>query len=224
MHLWRTRQDVPPLPHEALARTLSDQERARAGRFVMPHLTERFIVAHAFLRDVLGAYLGLPPAAVRLETSELGKPFVPGVDLRFNLSHSAHLAVLAVAKREVRVDVEQMREDVLRERLAERFFSAAEVAALQALPPHQQAEAFFSCWTRKEAYLKALGDGLRIALDRFDVTLGPSEPARLLADRGNADLARWGMAAFPPGPDFRGAVVARGHGWRLRGFDWEKPL
>lgn len=224
VHVWRAHQDQPPIPHETLARTLSDEELERAHRFVMPHLTQRFIVAHAFVRDVLGAYLGQPPASVRLEISELGKPYMPGSDLAFNLTHSAHMAVLAVGRREVGVDVEQIREDVLRERLAERFFSTREVTALAALPPEQQAEGFFNCWTRKEAYLKALGAGLRVPLDRFDVTLAPADPAQLLADRGNADLTQWGMAAFTPGPDFRGAVVALGHGWRLRGFDWREPL
>lgn len=212
------------MPHEVLAGALSEEERARAARFVMPHLTERFIVAHAFLRDVLGAYLDLPPAAVRLAVSELGKPRLQGAELAFNLSHSAHLAVLAVGPRELGVDVEQIRDDVLRERIAERFFSSHEVSMLNALPAHQQPAGFFNCWTRKEAYLKALGDGLRIPLDRFDVTLAPEDPPRLLADRGNADLSAWGIRAFLPAEGFRGAVVARGHDWCLRGFDWVGPL
>lgn len=224
VHVWRAHQDAPPVPHAVLAQTLSDAERARAHRFVMPRLTQRFIVAHAFTRDVLGAYLGRPPATLHLEVSAMGKPYLPDSELAFNLTHSGHMAVLAVAWREVGVDVEQIRADVLRDRLAERFFSACEVTALEELPPEQRAEGFFNCWTRKEAYVKALGAGLRIPLDRFDVTLAPADPPRLLADRGNADLAQWGMAAFTPGHDYRGAVVAQGHGWRLRGFDWREPL
>lgn len=224
IHLWRARQDRPPRPHDELARHLSPEEQARAARFAFARLTEQFIVAHAFVRDVLGAYLGVAPVEVPIEIDAQGKPHLRGSDLRFNLSHSANLAVLAVGTRELGVDVEQIRGDVLRERIAERFFSALEVQALNALPAEHQAAGFFSCWTRKEAYLKALGTGLRIALDRFDVSLGPDEPARLIADRGNDDLQAWKLAAFTPDRAFRGAVVARGHDWSLRGFDWSGPL
>lgn len=222
VHVWRGRQDLPREAVERLAATLSDDERARAWRFVTRQLTDHFIAARGMLRAVLASYLRTDPAALAFLYGEHGKPaLADDGPLRFNLSHSRGVALLAVAwGRELGVDVEGIREDVLRERIADRFFSPREVAALNALPEAEQAAGFFNCWTRKEAYIKALGSGLYVPLDRFDVTLAPSDDAALLEDRGSQDLARWSLQAIEVGPGYAGALVVQGHGWRSLGWDW----
>lgn len=223
VHLWRAWQDMPAGLIATLEDTLSQDEKVRAHRFVTRQLTDRFIAAHGFLRNVLGAYLGLRASSLSFSHGSHGKPSLVG--LRFNLTHSHGLAVLAVSSsRELGVDVEHIRPEVLGEGIAERFFSPREVEMLHALPERDRPLGFFHCWTRKEAYLKALGWGLSIPLDRFDVSLSPHEDARLLADRGTADLDRWRLQSFDPDPGWCGAVVGEGRDWHVRSFDWVRPL
>jgi 4'-phosphopantetheinyl transferase len=227
VHLWRAWQAVDPELEAVLEETLSDEERARAHRFVTRELTRDFIGAHGFLRDVLGACHRVSPRALRFTAESHGKPRLahPTSPLRFNLTHSHGLAVLAIAlARDLGVDVEHIRPRVAEEGVAERFFSPTEVAMLRALPPEAQSLGFFNCWTRKEAYLKALGWGLSVPLSRFDVSLAPGEEARLLADRGNAELACWSIRAFDPAPGWCGAVVVEGEPFELRLFEWTRPL
>jgi 4'-phosphopantetheinyl transferase len=142
--------------------------------------------------------------------------------LRFNLSHSHSLALYAIThQRELGVDLEFIRPEVVEEPIAERFFSAAEVAALRALPASIQPEAFFNCWTRKEAYIKARGEGLTIPLDAFEVSLAPEEPAALLSVNGDpAEAARWSLQALAPGPGYVAAVAVEGQDWQLRCWEW----
>lgn len=220
VHLWRTRQDIPAPLQEQLEATLSDDERVRAHRFLLPHLTVHYVAARGMLRDVLARYSRQPAADLRFTYGEHGKPSMDG-PLRFNLSHSHGLALLAVTRgHEVGVDLEAVRQDIMGERIAERFFSPREVQMLGALPADQQAVGFFNCWTRKEAYIKALGSGLFLALDRFDVTLAPGAEARLLEDRGDADLSRWELRVIEPGDGWAGALVVEGHGLTVTCFDW----
>jgi 4'-phosphopantetheinyl transferase len=187
---------------------LSDQERARADRFHFAKDREAHIAAHGALRLILAKHLNCPAAEILFKEGTNGKPAVAG--LRFNLSHSANLGLVAVTSdRELGVDVEHIdphRADVS---VAHRFFSPSEASALEALPPEQQTVAFLNCWTRKEAYLKAIGLGLSVPLDSFDVSLAPGEPARLL--RG-AD-PKWQLHSFVPAPEYLGALAvdAAGH-------------
>jgi phosphopantetheine--protein transferase-like protein len=159
------------------------------------------------------------PGVVGVDAQQLrGRP-----DLRFNVSHSDGLALYAIARgREVGVDVEQLRELPRAERIAERFFSTEETAALKAEPAERRVEAFFTCWTRKEAYIKARGDGLAHPLDQFAVSLVPGEPARLwVAGDGDArEIARWSLDALPLAPGYVAALAARGRGWRLTTRSW----
>jgi 4'-phosphopantetheinyl transferase len=165
----------------------------------------------------------LAPEAVRFRYGPRGKPMLDAEDglLRFNLSHSGDLALVAVSLgRDIGVDVERVRPDRDLERIATRFFSAAEVAALLALPRAERAGAFYRCWTRKEAYIKALGDGLAIPLDSFDVAFAPGATAALLASRlDSAEARRWSMAALEPGPGYAGAMVVEGDGWTMRCYE-----
>src|SRR5207237_5593023 len=135
------------------------------------------------LRWILGAYLGREPATLPFRYNDYRKPsLAEGDDVQFNLAHSDGLALLAVARgREVGLDLERVRPEVAGEEIAERYYSPAEVAAFRALPPSERERAFFACWTRKEAYLKALGRGLTVPLEGFEVTLAPGEPPGLRA-------------------------------------------
>jgi 4'-phosphopantetheinyl transferase len=162
------------------------------------------------LRRLLGGFLGLEPERVELRYGPHGKPCVEG--LRFNLAHSHELALYAFSRgRELGVDLERIRPLRDAAAIAERYFSAEENAVLRSLPEIQRHEAFFRCWTRKEAYLKALGDGLARPLDSFDVTLAPGEPARLLRVQGAPDeAARWSLLHLDPAPGFVGALAAEG--------------
>ncbi len=153
---------------------------------------------------------------MRFAYTTYGKPLLAdetgASGLRFNLTHSHGLALLAVTRgREIGVDVERIRDNLEGEKLAERFFSPREVAALRSLPPELRREAFFHCWTRKEAYIKAVGKGLSLPLDQFDVTLHPGEPAALLATRHDSEEAqRWSMRSLAPGEGYVGALARRG--------------
>jgi len=185
-----------------LERLLSSGECDRANRFRFEKDRVAYIAAHGGLRRILAFYRQCAPADICFDQGENGKPAVAGV--QFNLSHSADLAVVAVTReRELGVDVERVDESRADKNVAERFFSPYEVSVLRSLPAEQQTEAFFNCWTRKEAYLKAIGLGLSVPLDSFDVSLAPGEPARLL--RG-ADV-KWRLRSFAPAPGYIGALA-----------------
>lgn len=213
VHVWRVslRGDDP----RALLPLLSADEHARATRFVFQRDADAFIVAHATLRRILAEYLGVAPQSLDFVTGPHGKPAIAGpagvATLEFNLSHSADLALIAVSLGSpVGVDIERLDPRVEHLDLAEQFFSAAERAALRSLPSEVKAmtEGFFNAWTRKEAYLKATGHGITRGLHHFDVTLSPSEPAALLADRLDPlAVQRWRMATLSPGDGYAAAVV-----------------
>lgn len=228
IHVWRAELDQPDATAERLARTLSPDEQERARRFLLERVRARYVVGRGLLRAILGRYLGREPHGLRFVYAGRGKPALgpeEATDLRFNVSHSAGVALFAVAReREVGVDVEQLRPMPRAERIAERFFSLPEIEALAAVPDARKAEAFFTCWTRKEAYIKARGDGLGHPLDRFAVTISPGEPARLSAvgDGDASEIARWSLAGLPAGPGWVAALAAGGGGWRVTSRDWAR--
>jgi 4'-phosphopantetheinyl transferase len=174
IHVWRVAPDQPERIVQQLHLALSTDEQARASRFHFERDRTRFVVGHGALRVILGRYLGLEPDQVRFEYGPHGKPLLapPGSNgLCFNASHSQGLGLCAVAQqREIGVDLEHMHPVADAEQIAERFFSAQENAALRALPANQRQEAFFNCWTRKEAFIKAVGDGLSHLLNQLGVT------------------------------------------------------
>jgi 4'-phosphopantetheinyl transferase len=226
--VWATALDPAPDVQERLERWLDADERGRAARFVFPRDARRFRVARGTLREILGAYLGATPDAVRFVYAAAGKPALTApfatAGVEFNVSHSGEVALYAIgAGSRIGVDVEQVRPLDDLEALAERNFSAAERRTLLALPPAAREPAFFACWTRKEAFIKALGDGLSYPLDAFTVSLAPGEPARFVDIRGEpATAARWTLAALDVAPNYTAAVAVDGPvtvTWR--GF-WEQ--
>lgn len=206
---------VASLDMQALgfAALLSRDERQRAARFACDRHRRRFIVARARLRQLLGERLGEPPAAIEFVYGGHGKPALArrpcGRDLRFNLAHCDDVAVYAFADgAEVGVDVEAVRALEDADALAERCFSQAEYQAYRGLAERERPQGFFNCWTRKEAFIKALGSGLAHPLDSFDVSLAPGEPARILRAGGMpGERCGWTLNGFVPGPGLVGAVV-----------------
>ncbi len=224
VHLWRTWLDRPYSQMPYLTEILSEDEQARAGRIKIDKAKRHFVAGRGMLRDILSRYLRLKPAAVAFEYGPQAKPrpAAGSVDLRFNVTHSHGLMLVAITRaREIGVDVEKLRPMPDAGRIAERFFSAVEKTALQAAPSGQTTEAFFACWTRKEAYLKAVGDGITRPLDSFDVSLTPGQPAQLLRVADDpAEVDRWSLRSFTPMPGFIAALAVEGHNWRLRHWQW----
>lgn len=206
---------------EAFYSLLTTDELRRAGRFHRRKDREHFVVGRGALRRILGFYLDTRPEQLRFSYTPFGKPALSdaagGKELRFNLSHSNGMALYAVTRgREIGIDLEFIREDFEVLRLARHFFSQVEVATLTALPDELRARAFFNCWTRKEAYIKARGEGLSLPLDEFDVSLVPGEPASLLGVRHSSrEASRWVLQELSPGCDYAAAVAAEGPQWRL---------
>lgn len=203
---------LEPAAVRASASLLSEAERERATRFAFGRDARRFIVGRARLRQLLGARLGVRPESVELVYGARGKPALASSgwnSLRFNLSHHDDLAVYALSSGcEVGIDVEAIRPLPAADAIAARFFSRREHAAYRALDPCDQPLGFFQCWTRKEAFIKALGDGLYHPLDRFDVSLAPGESARILrVENTPGDYCGWRMESFSPAPGFVAAIV-----------------
>lgn len=224
-HVWLARLDIEPPELESLHADLSHDERRQASRFAFETHRRRYVAAHGILRNILGRYLRLTAAKLRfLREEPHGKPrLADGCGdgrLWFNMSHSDESALFAVTwGREVGVDIERIRPDVAAGRIAERFFASGEVAALRSLPESEQPKAFFRCWTRKEAYLKATGRGLSLPLRQFEVSVAPGQPAALLsAGDDPEEAARWSLRDLDVGSDFAAALCVEGEVRRLRLF------
>ena len=226
VHVWRADLDRQAGLHARMWQGLSPEERQRATRFKTPDLQARFILGRGLLRAILARYLAVEPGRVQFQYTPHGKPELaagPGDNLRFNLSHAGGCALYAVTlDRRVGVDVEHVRPAPWDYReVAERFFTPNEVAALQKLPAADQSRAFFTCWTLKESYLKAVGLGLSMPLDQFEVSWGPGDAATLSAVAGAPDDAsRWSLRRLDPGPDYAAALCVEGHDWTLQCWQW----
>ena len=224
--IWRVHLKLPADALRALQETLSEDETGRAARFHFQRDRERFIAAHGGLRDILGRYLCVEPRQLEFRANPYGKPGLSeafaGERLEFNLSHSGDFALFAVTiKRQVGVDIELIREDLSTEEIAGRFFSEREVNELLSLSPEQRSVAFFNCWTRKEAYIKACGLGLSLSLDGFDVSLAPGQPAILRPSRPDSQEAlRWTLKELEVQPGYAAAVAIEGQDVEFRLCDW----
>lgn len=211
IHVWQASLDRDESARVRLAATLSPDERDRAQRFHFERDRNRFVVARGLLRELIGKYLQQDPAAIEFSYGPHGKPALSGPGgsngFSFNLAHSADLVLYAFAKnRTLGIDVERINPESAGENIAQRYFSAREVSDLRTLPPEARVRAFFDGWTRKEAYLKALGSGLQTRLDSFSVSLAPGEAAGFLA--GVAPL--WRLAALHPAEGYAAAIVYDG--------------
>jgi 4'-phosphopantetheinyl transferase len=228
VQVWSASLAVESAASGRLAATLTEDEHRRADRFVFEQHRTRFVVARSFLRDVLAGFLDRAPASIRFRYEAAGKPRLDqhaggdGAGLRFNLSHSGDIALLAVTRgRDVGVDLEVMRPVPDACTIAGRYFAPADSAALRALPETERDAAFLRCWTLKEAYVKAVGGGLAMPLDRFEVGCA-SEPEliRLRFLDENPEAGRWTLRALDLRPDAVGALAVEGQGWSVVRHQW----
>jgi 4'-phosphopantetheinyl transferase len=212
-----------PHAHASLVRLLSPDERERAARFQFELHRRRFVVARGLLRSILGSYLGVRPDGLRFAYGPRGKPRLemPPSTLRFSVAHSQDLALLAFSHdRELGVDVEAIRHIQDAEGIARRFFSASESVALAALPAFLKMQGFFNGWTRKEAFIKATGEGLAFPLDQFDVALAPGQPARLLRLGWSDGANGWTLRDLEPAPGYAAALAFRGQDVQIECWRW----
>ena len=227
VHIWRASLDQVKSAVGASYDILADDERRRADKFYFARDREHFIVGRSVLRRILGRYIEVSPDRISFDYNQYGKPALSAEtgdqQLRFNVSHSHALALYAFARgREVGVDIEFAREDFASLEVAGHFFSPQEIAILRALPASDLTRAFFNCWTRKEAFIKALGEGLSHPLDRFVVSLRPGERASLLSVDGQPqEAARWSLRELFPGAGYAAALAVEGEMPVLRCMQWD---
>lgn len=228
VHIWRVLLDQTPSRIQSFFHNLAVDEQARAERFHFERDREHFIVARGVLRDILGGYLNRGPECLTFCYGSHGKPALAGEpdgdEIRFNVSHSHGVALYAVTRgREVGIDIERIRSDLAVVEIAERFFSGQEVAILRTLPTEEQRQAFFRCWTSKEAYSKTRGEGLSLSLHQFDVSAVPREPAAVLGiPRDPSEASRWFLQEFTPAPGYVAALAVEGYDWRLGCWQWRE--
>ncbi len=214
VQVWLADLDRPPLARERLAALLAPDERLRAERFRFDVHRARFTAGRGLLRTLLGRFLAADPAGLAFEYGRKGKPRLASApwDLRFNLSNSRNAVLVAVSRGvELGADLEALRELDDAAALVERFFHPAEREVFRRLDPGRRLVGFYSGWTRKEAYVKARGDGLSLPTSEFEVDLDPGGPAGLLRfDREPEEVARWSLSAFEPARGYLGALAVEG--------------
>ena len=226
IHIWLAWLDSAESSIDNFQKILSGDEVHRAQRFHFDKDRIRFIVGRGFLRTLLSGYLNCQPIEIKFRYGSYGKPALVAElsrdHLTFNMSHSGDLSLVAIAREtELGIDVEQIRNEIDFDRIAEHFFSEREIESLCSLPQHQKSIGFFNCWTRKEAYLKALGGGLSIPLNLFDVSLVPGEPAQILKCRGSLPGPRdWTLQTLVPARDYVAAVAAHRTPLEVKFWRW----
>lgn len=221
IHVWRAYLDRGRPTRAEFRSMLAPDEEARANRYFLVSDCDDFVVTRGILRELLGRYVGCAARDIQFKYAPHGKPSLRqeflALPVCFNVSHSHGLALFAFSLGlDLGVDVELVRSDFGGSEIAERYLAPQEVQELRSLPAALQAEGFFLCWTRKEAYLKARGEGLHIPLGSFSVSLTPGLPERLYS----GDTARWSLLSLRPDLRYVGALVAGGHGWSLHRWDW----
>ncbi len=230
VHVWKVEMEDEFSRLPFLWSILSAEEHERANRFYFSPDRDRFVVCRGVLRSLIGEYLNQEPAALTFRCNPYGKPYLEGkcaeTVLRFNISHSDHLALFAFTwDREIGVDIERINVELDDDQIAENFFSPTEVSTLRSLPPAQQTEAFFLGWTRKEAFIKARGEGLSIPLDRFAVSLEPGKPATLLWVQGNpGEIEKWSIRGLNPRQGYAAALVVERADYDLKCWDFSQRL
>ena len=221
VHVWRAALNLTAVDLNRLRDTLCPEERARAARFRFARDRDHFIAGRGVLRNILAGYLRREPARLHFSYGQFGKPALASNcgadDLRFNLSHSDGLGLFAFARlREVGVDVERVDPCIEVDQLVERFFSPHEIHNLHTLPRDAQLEAFFLCWTRTEAYLKACGEGL-VGSGSFNLLLAQGEAACAVRCRNSL----WSLLPLRPAPSYVANVAAEGRDWNVRLWQWQ---
>jgi 4'-phosphopantetheinyl transferase len=222
VHIWHVSMANFPRDRSCFD-ILSPAEQERAARFHFPQDRDQFLLTRYVLRQLAGHYLGLEPQSVNFEVDYFGKPHIPNYcDFQFNISHSAEIILIAFCRTyRIGIDVEQMRPLADADQIAATFFSGAECDDYRLTPDHLRQEAFFNCWTRKEAFIKAVGKGLAYPLDSFQVSLRPDQHPALLSIQGEPERRTpWTLISFDPAPNYKAALVIEGDSWALSHHNW----
>jgi 4'-phosphopantetheinyl transferase len=226
VHVWQVDLTAWEKQADSLLALLDPGEQERAARFKFPPPRNQYVISRALLRQALGRYLGIEAREIRFRTTANGKPeLAEESNLRFNLSHSEGVTVFALVRyRQVGVDVERIRPDTNALELAERFFSPQEVEWLRSQPPSEHVPSFYSCWTAKEAYIKAHGEGLSMPLSSFGVLPSPSgSELQLKVYDDPAESQRWSMWRLELEPGLRAALAIEGQTCTVRLGQWPLP-
>lgn len=234
VHIWRGFLDLPESLIHNFMKLLSEDELIRANRFYFSKDKDRYIAARSMLRKILSFYLDIEPNAVRFRYSQHGKPSLhPDMDglklpiqtsnLKFNLSHSNSIALVGITlNRQIGVDVEYTKHLPDADEIAGRFFSSQENLIYQELKQAQKQTAFYRCWTRKEAFIKAIGEGLSFPLGQFAVNFLPNEEPCIEHINGQKNQGRkWSLEAFKPDPKYIGAVAVKGKNLRFIRYEFQ---
>lgn len=221
VHVWMTSIDRRRSEMDNLHQTITDDEKARAECFRFDTHRQRYIVGRATLRAILSRYVGIPPNRLRFQYNSYGKPMLverkdrgvlPTGTLNFNLSHSNRLVLYAVTQgREIGVDIEYIRDNLDVLRIAKRYFSTQEFSEIASLPQTRQIKTFFDCWTRKEAFIKAKGEGFSLPTDQFNVSITPENTvAWLHTATDQHDTSSWSIQALTPASGYAAALAVQG--------------
>ena len=226
VHIWRTSLERPPDSVAQFRQLLSPDELDKADRYHFEKDRRHYTVARGVLRMLLSRYLALAPDKLQFSYSKYGKPALEpstGAPLKFNLAHSGGIALYAFTTvGEVGIDVELIRPDFTGDEIARRFFSTAEITALNKLPAGARHQAFFACWSRKEAFIKAKGLGLSLGLDKFDVSLTPGEPPAMLRTAwDDREVSLWSLLGIDVGEQHAAAVALAAHDWQASYWKYE---
>ena len=226
VHIWRADLDLSTVGFQKLYQTLSIDEKKRAERFHFEKDRRRFIVGRGILRAILGYYLSIEPSLVHFCYGKHGKPALTDTfgngTIHFNMSHSQGVALFAFTRdHQIGVDIEHIRDIPEMDQIAEQFFSIAEKNVFRTLPKSKKKEAFFSCWTRKEAFVKSIGDGFTRPLDTFEISMAPGESARLLSIEGDKKgSSRWFIEDLRPAPGYAAAFAIERRSCELHCYQW----
>ncbi len=223
-HIWRADLELNESSQGSFLKLLSSDEKNRAQKFRFTKDSRNFIAARGILRSLISKYLEINPAEISFQYSEFGKPlFANNNSLHFNISHSQNIALFAFTKKfNIGVDVEFVNPNIEVKDIATKFFSANEIMNLFALPEQEQTLGFFNCWTRKEAFIKAVGEGLSFPLDKFEVSLEPDKPAKLLATHWEPKaVSKWSMYSILPGSNFVGSLAIEGLIEQVKFWNWQ---
>ena len=226
VHVWFVRLHEMSRHFESVLEILAPDEVARAARFRFERNRNEYILTRGFLRHILGCYTGFAPHLLQFGYNSYGKPTLAahwrGDRLEFSVSHSRGVAVYAVTRdRQVGVDLEYMHQDVEFDQIAEHYFSPREISLFRRLPSDKRREAFFSCWTRKEAYIKARGEGMFLDLRSFDVAFAPDQAAPVFSGTDDpSETQRWSLADLPAPVGYTAAVAVKGVAGGIRRWEW----
>jgi len=222
VHIWSVPLSIDAKTQNKYWSVLSDEEKSRANRYKFDILKTKFIACRGVLRLLMGAYLGIDANQVEISYIKNGKPNHHS-NLEFNVSHSEDWAVIGFTLDTILgIDIECIKRNIEFEDIARRFFSLEESKLVINSPKEQLALYFYNCWTRKEAFVKALGDGLSFPLDQFEVSCVPSDPPQLLKTKWDkTEATKWSLWGFEKDQDYVGAITLKGPSKELLYYTWD---